>query len=129
LDQFIITYSQLAARKDSLSRNAEPVKAYDKVEQMPEFPGGNKELMKFINKNLEYPVFASAVNAQGMVVVGFVINREGKVTNPIILKSVHPDCDAEALRIIKLMPDWNPGIQDGKPVNVYFKLPFNFVLN
>ena len=131
MDQFIITHSQLIARNDSITKKAESIKEkiYEKVDQMPEFPEGQDKMMEFISQNLQYPNRASREKVQGMVVVKFVVNKEGRVINPTIIKSVHPSLDAEALRVIRLMPLWKPGIQDGKAVNVYFTMPLRFVLN
>lgn len=132
LDGFLIAFSE-AQEKDRLLAQQTAEKIMNgtdrKVERMPEFPGGNKELMKFINKNLKYPVSDSDEKLQGTVIVGFVVEKDGKIRNAKIVKSVHPLSDAEALRVIRLMPDWIPGIQYGKTVRVFFTLPFRFVMN
>ncbi len=98
------------------------------VEQMPEFPGGNEELFKFINGNIRYPSIALESGIQGRVICEFVINAEGKVTNARVVRPVDPLLDAEALRVINSMPRWNPGKQRGKPVKVRYTLPVNFKL-
>jgi len=104
-------------------------KNYEKADQMPEFPGGQKMMMRFLAKNLKWHPFQSTEEkAQGIVVVRFVVNKEGRVINPTIIKSVHPAIDNEALQAIRLMPIWKPGIQDGKAVNVYFTMPIYFSL-
>lgn len=101
---------------------------YEAVEQMPEFPGGMAGLMQYITKNLRYPEEAKAKGIQGRVTVRVVVNTEGKVTNAEVLRGVDPALDAEALRVASSLPDWKPGMQDGKPVNVRFIFPVNFSL-
>lgn len=116
--------------KDIISTeiNQNKDKAYQEVEIMPEYPGKEQGMMKFISENLKYPTNAQAENIQGRVVVKFIINKEGKVINPEIIKGLSPECDEEVLKIIKLMPNWTPGMQDGKNVDVYFNLPIVFRL-
>ncbi len=101
---------------------------YEAVEQMPEFPGGMAGLMQYITKNLRYPEEAKVKGIQGRVTVRVVVNTEGKVTNAEVLRSVDPALDAEALRVASSLPDWKPGMKDGKPVNVRFIFPVNFSL-
>ena len=99
------------------------------VEVMPEFPNGLKALFDFIYDNLKYPSDALEKEIQGRVMVGVVIDENGSVTQPKILKSISPSLDKEALRIVSIMPKYKPGTQDGVPVKVrctipiYFKLP------
>lgn len=101
---------------------------YEAVEQMPEFPGGMAGLMQYITKNLRYPEEAKVKGIQGRVTVRVVVNTEGKVTNAEVLRGVDPALDAEALRVASSLPDWKPGMKDGKPVNVRFIFPVNFSL-
>ena len=101
---------------------------YEAVEQMPEFPGGMAGLIQYITKDLRYPEEAKAQGIQGRVTVRVVVNTEGKVTNAEVLRSVDPALDAEALRVASSLPDWKPGMKDGKPVNVRFIFPVNFSL-
>ena len=98
------------------------------VEEMPEFPGGNVELMKFMQQNLKYPEKAFRDSIQGRVIVQFVIDKTGKTINPTIKRSVSPELDAEAIRVVNAMPQWKPGEQRGKTVNVQFTLPVQFRL-
>jgi len=98
------------------------------IDEMPEFIGGMKGLMKFISGNIKYPDQAKANKAQGNVEVNFVISREGKVENVRIANAVDSSLDAEAIRVISLMPDWNPGKQSGEPVAVSFTIPIQFAL-
>ncbi len=106
--------------------NGEPV--FVVVEEMPEYPGGEKALRTFIGQNLKYPVMAQERGIQGSVYVSFVITTEGKVTQAKIARAVNPELDKEALRVIKTMPQWTPGKQRGKPVAVAYTLPINFIL-
>ena len=99
------------------------------VENMPEFPGGMAELMKFLQQNIKYPEQAQKDSIQGRVIVQFVINKMGQVTDPTIMRGVSPELDAEALRVTNAMPLWTPGKQKDKAVNVKFTLPITFKLN
>jgi TonB family protein len=98
------------------------------VEQMPQFPGGAAALMKFISENVKYPAQATADKAQGTVIMNFVIKSDGKVDQLNVERGVHPALDAEAIRVIGLMPDWTPGKQGGKAVDVQFTMPIQFKL-
>ncbi len=98
------------------------------AEQMPEFPGGMKELLKFLHNNLKYPENAMKNNVQGRVIVQFVVEKDGTPTEFKVLRSVDPDLDAEALRVMKAMPKWKPGMQKGQVVRVKFTVPVSFKL-
>lgn len=99
------------------------------VEKMPEFPGGAAELMKYLRKNIKYPTICQEQGIQGRVVVSFVVNQDGSIVDPIVMKPVNPYLDKEALRVISTMPKWTPGEQRGKPVRVKFTVPVTFRLN
>ena len=101
---------------------------YDVTETMPQFPGGQGVMMKYLAANIKYPASAVKAKKQGRVIVAFVIQKDGSVTNARIVKSVDPELDAEALRIVKAMPNWTPGTQDGKPVDVNYTIPVVFSL-
>lgn len=103
-------------------------KVYDKVEQMPEFPGGNTELTNFIIKSVQYPAEAKKKGTQGKVYVNFVIGNDGTVKNAKIARGVDSLIDAEALRVVNSMPKWSPGKHEGKNVAVQYTLPINFAL-
>jgi TonB family protein len=101
----------------------------DKAEVVrPQFPGGNAEMMKFISENLKYPKQAKKDKAEGKVIVAFKVLLTGKIENPQVVKSIHPALDAEALRIIKSMPDWNPGTVKGEGKDMGSMVPVEFVL-
>ncbi len=98
------------------------------AEQMPEFPGGMKEMLKFLQENVKYPENAMRNNVQGRVIVQFVVEKDGTPTEFKVLRSVDPDLDAEALRVMKAMPKWKPGMQKGQVVRVKFTVPVSFKL-
>lgn len=102
--------------------------AFDFADVMPSYPGGNHALSWFIHSKLIYPKEAVAQKTEGIVVVGFVVDQYGRVRQPKILKSLTPVCDAEALRVVRLIPDWMPGQNKGRNVSVLFKLPIEFKL-
>ncbi len=96
------------------------------VEQLPEFPGGMVEFMKWLTRNLHYPVLAMQQRIEGKVVVSFIVNKDGSIANPKIERSANPLLDSEALRVIKMMPKWKPGIMNEKPCRTLFAIPVNF---
>ncbi|MDR1402915.1 MAG: energy transducer TonB [Tannerellaceae bacterium] len=98
------------------------------VEDMPQFPGGEAELLRFINKSIKYPVLAQENNTQGRVVCSFVVNRDGSVVDAEIVRGVDPSLDKEAIRVINTMPKWTAGKQRGKPVRVKYTIPITFRL-
>lgn len=102
---------------------------YSVVEQMPEFPGGEAALLKYLNTSVKYPKIATENGIQGKVYVGFVVDRNGGISNVRIARGVDESIDKEAMRVVKAMPKWMPGKQNGEPVRVSFTLPINFVLN
>lgn len=103
-------------------------KVFDVVEVMPSFPGGNSALMEYLNGAIQYPVAAMKNGVQGRVVVSFVVERDGSITNVQIARSVDPSLDKEAMRVIRQMPKWNPGRQNGNIVRVRYNLPVSFRL-
>ncbi len=98
------------------------------VEQMPEFPGGMEALLAYLGKNIKYPASAQENNIQGRSVIEFVVNKDGSIVDPKVIKSLDPACDKEALRVIKAMPKWTPGKQRGKAVRVKYTVPVTFRL-
>lgn len=98
------------------------------VENMPEFPGGMGALMQFLGKNIKYPAIAQENGVQGRVIVQFVVNKDGSIVDPVVVRSVDPYLDKEALRVIRTMPKWKPGMQRGKPVRVKYTVPVTFKL-
>ncbi len=106
----------------------EETKVFDVVEQMPSFPGGQSALMEYLSKNVKYPVVAQENGVQGRVVVSFVVERDGSITDVKVVKSVDPSLDREAMRVISSMPNWIPGKQNGSAVRVKFNVPVSFRL-
>lgn len=103
-------------------------KVFDVVEQMPSFPGGNEALMKFLSDNVKYPVVAQENGVQGRVVVSFVVEKDGSITDVKVVRSVDPSLDKEAARVVKSMPRWIPGKQNGAAVRVKYNVPVSFRL-
>ena len=106
----------------------EETKVFDVVEQMPSFPGGDAELMKFLNTHIKYPVVAEENGIQGRVVATFVVERDGSISDVKVIKSVDPSLDKEAIRVLKSMPKWIPGKQNGSAVRVKYTVPVTFRL-
>ena len=98
------------------------------AEKMPEYPGGQEAMMKYMAANLVYPEAAKKAGAEGLVVVSFVVDKHGKVKNTKVEKSLSSELDKESLRVVAAMPDWKPGIDKGKAVDVVMKLPVRWVL-
>lgn len=101
---------------------------FEFLEEMPEFPGGAGEMMKWLGKNIKYPAIAQENNIQGRVMVSFVVERDGSVSDVKVIRGVDPSLDKEAIRVVKAMPKWKPGMQTGKPVRARFNLPVTFKL-
>ena len=109
---------------------AEPAEeqVFDMVEQMPTFPGGQQELMAYLGKNIKYPTIAQENGTQGRVIIQFVVERDGSITDVRVARGVDPYLDKEAVRVVKSMPKWLPGKQNGKAVRVKFTVPVMFRL-
>lgn len=98
------------------------------AEEMPEFIGGMESLYAFLEKELTYPEIARTNGIQGVVLVEFVVERDGSVSNVKVLVSLYPDCDQEAVRVVKKLPKWKPGKSMGKPVRCFYNIPIRFSL-
>lgn len=120
--------AELAAELQKEAEAEDPNKIYDKVEVMPEYPGGAAAFMRYLAQNVKYPTVAQENGTQGIVVVQFVVDADGSVTNAHVITSVDPYLDEEALRVIKSMPRWTPGKLNGKPVRVKYTTPIKFRL-
>ena len=109
----------------------EPVQGdvFDVVEEMPQYPGGPQALFKFLGENVHYPAEAEKAGIQGRVIATFVVEKDGSISQPTIVKSVDPLLDAEAIRVISAMPNWIPGKQNGKVVRVKYTVPLSFNLD
>lgn len=102
---------------------------FDVVEVMPQFPGGQIAMLKYIMENMKYPEQAMKEGIQGRVAVRFIVEKDGSISDVKPILSVHPLLNKEAVRVVESMPKWTPGKQNGKPVRVRFNLPVMFKLN
>ena len=101
---------------------------FDRVEQMPQFGSGDKELLEYLANNIKYPAIARENGIQGTVVVQFVVDKDGSVTNATVARGIGGGCDEEAIRVVSGMPKWSPGKQQGRAVKVKYTLPIRFRL-
>jgi periplasmic protein TonB len=125
----IIRKDSLSEVKDtSIHKEKQDEKPIYGIEQMPQFPGGEVELLNFVRRNLHYPSSAAKVGIQGRVVIRFVVNTDGDVVDIKVIRSLDPNCDDEAVRVVKMMPKWIPGRKNGQKVAVYYTMPFVFKL-
>ncbi|MBR4336858.1 MAG: TonB family protein [Bacteroidaceae bacterium] len=124
----VVATTKKAASKAADEPADAELEVFNVVEKMPEFEGGVQNLLKFLKANITYPEEAKKNGTQGRVVVQFVVDKDGSITDAKIVKSVSPELDAEALRVVKIMPKWTPGEQKGEKVRVKFTLPVQFKL-
>lgn len=131
LVSFLFSYSGVA--QDVSSQNDSSSNEEDEliqvVEEMPDFPGGTKELSLFLENNLNYPSEARESGVQGIVFVSFIVESDGHLSNVKVLRSLGSGCDEEAIRLVKSMPNWKPGKHRGAAVRVSYILPVKFKLN
>ena len=113
--------------KDKMKPNANGV--YQIVEEMPQYPGGEKAMMEYVAKNVVYPQEARDKEISGRVFVSFVVEKDGSIGEVKVMRGIGGGCDEEAVRVVKAMPKWKPGKQEGKPVRVSYMMPINFKLN
>lgn len=122
-------FKTLFADGFGMSKSEAEKSAHVVVDVMPAFPGGDEALIKYLKTNTQYPKAATANKTQGRVYVNFIISKSGKVLYPYAAKKIGSGCDEEAVRVIKNMPAWKPGMKNGKPVLVRYTLPVKFALN
>ncbi|MBR6975169.1 MAG: energy transducer TonB [Bacteroidaceae bacterium] len=120
----VFCLSTVSAQKTVVSKKNQ--KVFDVVEQMPEFPGGMEALVKYMAENMKYPEDAKKQQVEGRVLVQFIVETDGSVSNTEVLMRVFPSLDAEAVRVISGMPKWIPGKQNGKVVRVKYTIPVSF---
>ncbi|MBR3398652.1 MAG: energy transducer TonB [Prevotella sp.] len=120
----VFCLSTVSAQKTVVSKKNQ--KVFDVVEQMPEFPGGMEALFKYMAENMKYPEDAKKQQVEGRVLVQFIVETDGSVSNTEVLMRVFPSLDAEAVRVISGMPKWIPGKQNGKVVRVKYTIPVSF---
>ena len=119
-------FSTASAQKTVVSQKNE--KVFDIVEQMPEYPGGAQALMEYLKDSIKYPEDAQKQKVEGRVLVKFVVETDGSISDVEVVKHAFPSLDTEAVRIIQGMPNWTPGKQKGQAVRVKFVAPINFSL-
>lgn len=124
-EPFVVKYIPLEVEPENVPIEDE---IFATAEKMPEFPGGSSALFQYLNKNIKYPVVPQEQGIQGRVIIQFVVDKDGTITNPVVVRSIDPYLDKEALRVIKAMPKWNPGIQGVRPVRVKYTVPVTFRL-
>lgn len=117
-----------ATQSENVQSDNGDTKVYDTADEMPAFPGGQNGLMQFISSNLHYPLVCEENGIQGRVIVSFIVEKDGSVSDVTVVKSVHPSLDKEAMRIAKSMPKWTPGRLNGKRVRVKYTMPISFKL-
>lgn len=113
---------------DSSMNSKSTEKTFDVVENMPSYPGGKDAMIAFLSSNMRYPDAAKKNGIHGRVIVSFVVDKDGSITETKVVRSVDPALDQEALRLVNSMPKWKPGTAEGKPVRVRYSIPFNFSL-
>lgn len=127
-DKHGVDIAELREHKQIVQEKPVEEKPFYTVEQMPSFPGGESEMNKFISDNLKYPVVAQESGIQGRVTIRFVVTKTGEISDVTVVRGIDPSCDKEAMRVVKAMPKWVPGKQNGLNVPVYFTLPIVFKL-
>jgi TonB family protein len=115
--------------KEVQKEETTPEGVFDVVENMPEFPGGMAEMMKFLATNVKYPEEAEKAGQQGRVILTFIVEKDGSISNVKVVKSVNEAIDAEAVRVVEMMPKWKPGKQRGREVRVKYTIPVSFRLS
>ncbi len=114
--------------QSTIDRKEDIDEIFISVEIMPEFPGGDKALLKWIGEHMTYPAVAAENGVEGRVSCSFIINIDGSISDIQILRSIDPSLDREAIRVLKSMPNWKPGMQQGRPVRVKYNVPVRFKL-
>ena len=116
------------AQKTVVSQKDQKEDPFNVVEDMPAFPGGMEAMIQFISSNIKYPADAKKQKVDGRVLVKFVVEKDGSITEVKVIKAAFSSLDAEAIRVVKAMPKWKPGYQNGQAVRVQFAMPINFSL-
>lgn len=121
--------AQIENQSDNSKKTKNDEQIFNFIEKYPQFPGGDSALIEYIKANLTYPTEAMEKGIEGTVIIQFVVEKDGSITNVIVTQSIGGGCDEEAVRVIKSLPKWEPGMQKGQPIRVYFTIPIEFVLN
>ena len=120
---------ELEVKKEEIIVEKPVEKVFDIAEVNPSYIGGVEAMMKFLSKNINYPIYGRENNIEGKVIVQFIVDEKGKISNPKILRGMGGEFDENAIAAVKKMPKWNPGLQHGKPVKVKFTIPIIYNLN
>jgi len=123
-----LTIDEPVGNSDAKVTEEDPNKIFTSVEQVPQFPGGLDAFGRYLGKNINYPAVAKENGTQGRVIVSFVCERDGSLTDIKVVRGIGDGCDEEAVRVIKKSPHWKPGIQNGRPVRVMYSVPISFSL-
>src|ERR1700733_3618192 len=123
-----VTIDEPVGTADTKVTEEDPNKIFTSVEQVPEFPGGLDAFGKYLSNHIKYPAVARENNTQGRVIVQFVCEKDGSLTDIKVVRGIGDGCDEEAIRVIKASPKWSPGIQNGRPVRVAYSVPISFTL-
>ena len=124
----ICCLTTVLAQKTVVSQKDQKEEPFNVVEDMPAFPGGMDAMIQFLSSNIQYPADAQKQKVDGRVLVNFVVEKDGSITEVKVIKPAFPSLDAEAIRVVKAMPKWKPGYQNGQAVRVQFAMPINFSL-
>ena len=124
----ICCLTTVLAQKTVVSQKDQKEEPFNVVEDMPAFPGGMEAMIQFLSSNIQYPADAQKQKVDGRVLVNFVVEKDGSITEVKVVKPTFPSLDAEAIRVVKAMPKWKPGYQRGQAVRVQFTMPINFSL-
>ena len=125
---FAISYTTYAASRETADDNTMISEVFDCHDTLPVFPGGTHNLVYYLSKHIKYPVVATEKGIQGRVLVRFTIDKDGTVSHPTVVRSVHPELDKEAIRVVSAMPKWIPGKQGETAVCVKLSCPISFRL-
>ena len=128
LNNINVAVNEVVVEDKKPAVEVKPEEVFKSVEQMPQFPGGEAALMKFLASHINYPPMAAENNVQGKVIVQFVVDKTGKVGEVKVVRSVDKDLDHEAVRVCQALPKFTPGRQNGRPVSVWYTLPIQFKL-
>jgi len=123
-----VTIDEPVGNSDAKVTEEDPNKIFTSVEQVPEFPGGIEKFYAYLGKSIRYPAVARENGTQGRVIVSFVCEKDGSLTDIKVARGIGDGCDEEAVRVLRASPKWKPGIQNGRPVRVAYSVPISFTL-
>lgn len=124
-----VVIDEPVGESDQKVTEEDPNKVFTSVEKNPDFPGGLEAFGRYLGKSIRYPAVARENNTQGRVIVQFVVERDGSLTDIKVLRGIGDGCDEEAVRVLKASPHWSPGIQNGRPVRCSYTVPISFTLS